>query len=151
MTGYEITITNSEGTIEFSTANEDNAVSIESVEFRMNTINDNTRNRADAVRAEFEIKGTVDNNNRDNTLKLLKWSIDKDQKTLYRDVEVIVYNSKNCSGDVLRRYQIANMFVIDYEEFNVIEKDGKENEEALNFRLFIAQKEGNKDIKVFSN
>ena len=64
---------------------------------------------------------------------------------------MIVYNSKNCSGDVLRRYQIANMFVIDYEEFNVIEKDGKENEEALNFRLFIAQKEGDKDIKVFSN
>lgn len=151
MPGYEITISNNDGTIEFSTKEEGNAVSIESVEFRMNTINDNTRNRADAVRAEFEIKGIVDNNNSENTLKLLKWSIDQDQKTLYRDVEVVVYNSGNCSGDVLRRYQISNMFVIDYEEYHITEKDSNKNQETLNFRLFIAQKEGDKDIKVYSN
>lgn len=150
MAGYKISITNSEGAIEFSTAGEDNAVSIKSVEFRMNTLNDDTRNRADTVRAEFEIKGKIDNNNRDNTLKLLNWSIDKNQKTLYRDVEVIVYNSENCSGDVLRRYDISNMFVIDYEEFCVNEENSQ-NKETLDFRLFIAQKDGDKTIKVYSS
>lgn len=146
MAGYQVSISNSEGVIEFSSEKEDNAVTIRTVDFRMNTINDNTRNRADAVRAEFEIRGEINKSNRDNTLKLLKWSVDNNQKTLYRDVEVVVYNSENLTGDVLRRYQIANMFVIDYEETNCAD-----NAELLNFRLFIAQKEGDKDIKIFSN
>lgn len=145
MAGYQVSISNSEGVIEFSSEKEDNAVTVKTVDFRMNTINDSTRNRADAVRAEFEIKGEINKSNRDNTLKLLKWSIDNNQKTLYRDVEIVVYDSENLTGEVLRRYQIANMFVIDYEETTCLD-----NDEMLNFRLFIAQKAGDKEIKIFS-
>lgn len=146
MAGYQINISNSEGEIEFSSEKEDNAVTIKTVDFRINTINDNTRNRSDAIRAELEIRGEINKSNRESTLKLLKWSIDNNQKTLYRKVEVVVYDSENLTGEVLRRYEIANMFVIDYDETTCSESD-----EMLNFRLFIAQKEGDRDIKIFSN
>lgn len=142
MAGYQISITNSEGSIEFSSKAENNAVTITEVNFRMNTLDDNARDHANAVRAEFEIKGSIDENNKSNTLKLLKWSIDNDQKTLYRDVEVVVYNDTGLTGEVLRRYQVKQMFVIDYEETSSDENRGY-------FKLFIAQKADNKEIKIY--
>lgn len=142
MAGYQISITNSEGVIEFSTKQENNAATITEVNFRMNTLDNNACDHANAVRAEFEIKGSIDENNKSNTLKLLKWSIDNDQKTLYRDVEVVVYNNPNLTGEVLRRYQVKQMFVIDYEETS---SDGNRGY----FKLFIAQKADNKEIKIY--
>ena len=145
MAGYQVSITNSEGSIEFSSSeegSENSAVTITEVNFRMNTIDDNVQNHSDAVRAEFEIKGKINDKNKSNTLKLLKWSIDNDQKTLFRDVEVVVYVSENATGAILRRYQVKQMFVIDYEESNGDKAEGL-------FRLFIAQKKGNREIKIY--
>lgn len=142
MAGYQMSISNSEGVIEFSTEKENNAHTITEVNFKMNTLDDNTTNRADAVRAEFEIKGKIDKNNKTNTLKLLKWSIDSNDSTMYRDVEVVVNENANLTGSVLRRYQVKQMFVIDYEETCCNNTEGS-------FRLFIAQKSDNKEIKIY--
>lgn len=143
--GYNVTISNSESAIEFSTADESSAPSITSVTFKMNTLDDSTRNHSDSVRAEIVIKGNINEDNRDNTLKLLQWAIDSDLNTMYRDVDITVYEDTKQTGKVLRCYQVKNMFVIDYQE-------NKSQQKAANyeFELFIAQKENCSDIKVFA-
>lgn len=145
MAGYAVEIKNSEDMISFSTADAGDKPDITKVIFTMNTLDNSTRNKADSVRSELEISGTINAENRDRTKMLAKWSLDADRKTLYRDVEVVVYSSRNCTGDVLRRYQISNMFVIDYAE--TFDGDG----DSGTFKLFIAQKEGNNKKEVFSS
>lgn len=145
MAGYQLTIKNVEDIIELSTKEQNGKADVTSVSFKMNTIDENTRNRADSVRGEITIKGNITPENKDNTKKLAKWSMDSDKKTLYRDVEVVVYDAENCTGDVLRRYQMNTMFVIDY-----IEDFGNESDSGI-YELFIAQREGNEKKEVFSS
>ena len=145
MAGYKLNIKNNEETITFSTEIKNgDKQDITKVSFKMNTLDDMSRNRSDAVRAEVVIIGNITVENRDNTKKLAKWSMDANRKTLYRDVELVVYDSDNCSGDVLRRYEISTMFVLDYEE-------NFESADSGIFTLFIAQKDGSDSKEVFSS
>lgn len=145
MAGYKLLIKNNEEVIELSTAEQNGKPDITKVTFKMNTLDNTTRNRADAVRGELQIEGIITPDNRDNTKMLAKWAMDTDRKTLYREVEVIVYDGKNCTGDILRRYQMNSMFVIDYDE-----QFGSDSDSG-DFKLFIAQKEGNEKKEVFSS
>lgn len=145
MAGYELTIKNAEELIELSTKNGDGSPEIQTVKFKMNTLDDSTRNRADAVRAEITITGCITRENRDKTKCLAKWAMDENRKTLYRTVSIVVIDGKNNTGDVLRRYEFDNMFVVDYdEEFGSSADQGT-------YSLFIAQKEGNEKKEVFSS
>lgn len=145
MAGYNLSIKNNEEVIELSTEEEVGKPVITEVSFKMNTLDDHARNRADAVRGELKITGVITAENRDETKPLAKWAMDADRKTLYRSVEIVVYDGKNCTGEVLRRYQFSNMFVIDYEE-----NFGGDSDSGT-FELFIAQKEGNEKKEVFSS
>lgn len=143
--GYELSIKNNTETIEMSTKEKEDVADIKEIRFKMNTLDDYTTNRADSVRAELRIEGTITTENRDNTKKLAKWAMDDDRKTMYRDVELVAYEGENCSGDVLRRYKIDQMFVIDYEE-----EIGDKSDYGT-FKLFIAQKDGSAKKDVFSS
>lgn len=145
MAGYKLLVKDNSEVIELSTAEQNGKPDITKVVFKMNTLDDNTRNRADSVRGELKIEGIITPDNRDNTKMLAKWAMDADRKTLYRDVEVIVYDGINCTGDILRRYQMSSMFVIDYDE-----QFGSDSDSGT-FELFIAQKEGNEKKEVFSS
>lgn len=146
MAGYQLTIKNSEETIEIFTKDSTDS-DITSLSFKMKTINDNTKSRADCVKGELVIKGYITSENKDKTKRLAKWSIDSDQKTMYRDVEIVVYTSENCTGDVLRRFQMDSMFVVDYlEEFGELSRDEKGT-----YTLLIAQKEGKRNKEIFSS
>lgn len=145
MAGYQLTIKNSEETIELSTKEAEGMPEIKSLIFKMNTLDDKTKNRADCVRGELTIIGNITPESRDKTKSLAKWSMDANKKTLYRNVEIVVYEGENCTGDVLRRYQIDTMFVVDYiEEFGAASDVGQ-------YTLFIAQREGNGKKEVFSS
>ena len=148
MAGYNMTIKNSEETIEFSTKDMDDKPDITGIQFKMNTLDDLVRNKADSVRNEFVINGNITGTNRDYTKKLAKWAMDTDKKTLYREVEIVVYDSQNCSGEVLRRFEASNMFVIDYEE---IFSNAENDSDSGTYKLSIAQKEGNSRREVFSS
>ena len=145
MAGYQLSIKNAEETIDLSTKEKNDSAEIQTVKFKMNTLDDSTRNRADAVRVELTITGTITEKNREKTKRLPRWAMDANKKTLYRNVSIVVYDSENCTGDVVRRYEVDSMFVIDYEEeFGGLDGTGK-------YTLFIAQKEGNEKKEVFSS
>ena len=146
MAGYLVNIINNEGTIEISSKEENNEVTITSVDFCINTLDDKTRNNSDAKRVEIIIKGTINKGNKDNTLKLLKWAFDDDQNTLYRKVEIEVYSDAKMTGALLRRYEVNEMFVIDYKE-----KKSEEKNENMAFEMFLAQSDKSNELKVYSN
>lgn len=149
MAGYQLTIKNAGETIELSTKEKEGKPEIRGIRFKMNTLDDNTKNRSDSVRGEMLIIGNITPENKEKTKRLAKWSLDSDKKTLYRDVVLVVYDAENCTGDVLRRYEINTMFVIDYEEtFGEI---SDKSSDSGTFRLFIAQREGNGKKEVFSS
>ena len=156
MNGYKLTIKNGEETIAFSTAEGEyrGSVPITGAEFKMNTLNDETVNRPDEVRVELKIYGNITEQDREETLKLTKWSMDANRKTLYRDVELTVYSNQNCTGDTLRVYQFSSMFVIDYQEsFTKLRGEDKSSQDGDmgTFLLFIAQKAGSEEKHVYAD
>ena len=98
MAGYRLTIKNAGESIELSTKEQEGKAEIRGIKFKMNTLDDSTQNRADSVRCEMTITGFVTPENKDKTKRLAKWSMDSDKKTLYRDVELLVYDAENCTG-----------------------------------------------------
>ncbi|MEY8516988.1 hypothetical protein AALC25_08675 [Lachnospiraceae bacterium 29-84] len=143
--GYKLTIKNQQGeVIALSTEEEHGHPDITNVSFKMNTIDDNTRNRADSVRCEIVIEGMITKENKELTKQLANWAKNSADKAIYRDVELVVHERRNCTGEVLRRYEINTMFVIDYEEVF-----GKESDSGV-YTLFLAQREGNGKKDVFS-
>lgn len=143
MAGYALRVNSSEGNFELGTATTNGKSIITSVKFKMNTMDDATLNRSDAVRAELRITGVITNDSRDLTKNLATWAIDDNLSTLYRNVEIDVNQADNNTGEIIRRYNIDNMFVVDYEE-------STSNKDVGTFELFLAQKEGKYKIEVFS-
>ena len=144
MAGYSLTIKNNADIIEISTKNLIDKEPITNVTFKMNTLDDLSRNRADAVRAELVIEGNISEGYKEEIRKLAKWSLDSNKTTQYRNVELIVNDGQDMSGKVLRRYTIDQMFVIDYEE-----EFEEGDSESGTYKLFIAQKQGSYKKEVF--
>ncbi len=153
MHGYTLTIENEnvepiKFTVEDSEREADK--SITDVQFKMNTLDDNSKSKSDSIRYELVIKGNINSANKDQTKMLANWAIDANEKSMYRTVEVVINTQSNFSGETLRRYQATGMFVVDYvEKFNDINDAGKDTESGK-FELFIAQKVGSKQKDVFS-
>lgn len=143
MAGYSLTIKNNADVIEISTKDLRDKPPITKAKFTMNTLDDLSRNRADAVRAELIIEGNISEEYKEEIRKLAKWSLDSNKTTQYRNVELIVNDGEDMSGKVLRRYTIDQMFVIDYEE------EFGEDSESGTYKLFIAQKQGSYKKEVF--
>ena len=144
MAGYSLKIKNNADVIEISTKDLIDKEPITNVTFKMNTLDDLSRNRADAVRAELVIEGNISEGYKEEIRKLAKWCLDSNKTTQYRNVELIVNDGQDMSGKVLRRYTIDQMFVIDYEE-----EFEKGDSESGTYKLFIAQKQGNYKKEVF--
>ncbi len=153
MHGYTLTIENEnvepiKFTVEDSEREADK--SITDVQFKINTLDDNSKSKSDSIRYELVIKGNINSANKDQTKMLANWAIDANEKSMYRTVEVVINTQSNFSGETLRRYQATGMFVVDYvEKFNDINDAGKDTESGK-FELFIAQKVGSKQKDVFS-
>lgn len=124
---------------------------ITDVTFKMNTLNDSTLNRANAVRCELIIKGTINKGTKEETMKLTKWSMATNgENSLYRKVTVTVYTDGG-REEVLRQYTVDKMFCIDYDEIFGGNKDDGTGSETGTFTLYIAQREGSYSKDVFAN
>ena len=146
MVAYNVKIESVDGAINFDEGTDKEGNSISKVTFKMNTLNDDTLNRDSAVRCELEIEGLITKQNKEETMKLAKWSMLNSGDALYRKVTVTVYTDGG-REEVLREYTVEKMFCIDYDEqFS----DGVQNE-AGKFTLHIAQREGNHSKDVFAN
>lgn len=121
---------------------------ITDIQFFMNTLNDNTLNRSQSVRAEFIIKGSIDDKSKSEIQKLAAWAIATEKDKVYRDVNIIIRDNSDTSGETLRRYNFSEMFVIDYKE---IFKSSAEKDDQGSFELLIAQKEKGKVKEVLPN
>lgn len=132
--GYKIKITGGSEVIELTTVGSPG--SLKSVTFKMNTLDDHSRNRASDIRCEIVLEGSIQADTLDATVSLAKWSMDANAKSIYRSVELEIYEDAECTGKLLRRYEVDDMFVLDYSE-----KFGESTENGT-FTLFIAQKEG---------
>jgi len=156
MKGYKLSIKNSAGdeislstAVEKGQANELGSPDITEARFKMNTLDNSVVARASSVRAELMISGNITENNKEKILKLALWATDDNPKTIYRSVELIVYSDQYCQGEVLRTYNISNMFVVDYtEEFTNIDSGHVKDADLGAFKLFIVQRDGNTQKKI---
>lgn len=133
---YEITIEGNE-TIEFTM---ENVLSnkITDVEFKSNTIDDDTLEHDSNARCEFVIKGKIDEKSNVEVLKIAKWSIEKED--VHRKLKIKVYDQNN--KKVLRTYIFDRIFCIDYSE--------KLCGNDLTFELYAAQSK-NKEMSIISD
>jgi hypothetical protein len=148
MAFFELKVSSeTEKDIIFSLGEDKNTIT--DIQFFMNTLNDDTLNRSQSVRAEFVIKGSIDDKSKSEIQKLAAWAIATEKDKIYREVNIIVKDNNSDSGEVLRRYIFSEMFVIDYKEIFGPKKDNKDDEGS--FELLIAQKEKGKVKEVLPN
>lgn len=134
-------------TIEFK-VNNDEDKGFSSVKFKMNTIDNDVKGRATGIRAEFLIKGVINDSTKNEVQKLAAWAITKEEEELYRSIEIVVKNNESQTAKVLRRYVFSDMFVVDYKES--FGKDTSANNIGK-FKLFVAQKASGTSRKVLPN
>ncbi len=102
--------------------------------YKLDTVDDNTLDRDTNARCTFEIHGIIDVKSADITLKLAKWS--KEKKSVYRKLEIEVYDDGNDGGEnKLRYYEFDRIFCIDYTE----EWGLKDQKNDNRFTLYLAQ------------
>lgn len=134
--GYEIKIKDDKGKqIILNTEGTGNNT-IDKVYFRKKTL-PNANNRANSMHCEFEITGELNNNTKQQLKDVACWALDVNKDTLYRTVEIIVYedDEEKTTEKTYRNYKFSNMYVIDYEE--AFDKNGKDEGD---FMLLIGQK-----------
>lgn len=151
--GYRLTITDSKGgeIVLSSMENEcQGKGDIIAASYKSNTLNDDAIARSNDVRAEIRVIGRITKENKKATCDVANWSKETDSDLIYRKVKLEAYVSTS-SSEMLRSYEIENMFVIDYTEGYEIptenfpsENLNGENDNGL-FELYLVQKNGNYD------
>lgn len=111
---------------------------ITEIEFKMNSIDDNSPTRDRGARCEIRIKGTIDDASYKETIKLMQWAVSK--KDNLRVVKIIVRDESK-DDQLMRTYELDNMFCVDCEE------TWKENKGF--FSIFIAQAPNEKQTDIF--
>ncbi|BDA10612.1 hypothetical protein E0L01_02560 [Megamonas funiformis] len=139
---YTMTITTKDGSevIEIGKLQEDNKderTVITGIEFNIDTIDDNVRNKSNAVLAKIKICGELKDFLTERLMKIFKWSCEYDEEKWYRTIEIEV---KTSNGKVIRTYIFTDVFVVDYKE--IYKADGN-NAESSRFELYLTQKENN--------
>ncbi len=118
---------------------------ITDVEVHMDTVNNDARNKSNAMLAKIKIVGKINSEIREEVLNIFNWSKELDQKKWYRTIEI---KAKSSMSEVFRTYIIPNVFVVDYFENYKTEMEG--NNEADQFELYLTQQENNfKTIEAF--
>ncbi len=134
-TGFEVEITQTEG----EPINLDEK-SIKTVEFKIDTVEEDVKDRSENVINKVVIIGNITPENREETRKLALWSLDKKREKVYREMSITLATG----GETLRTYRMDKAFCIDY-----IETFGIKGENT--FELVAAQRKDNLgSIKVGS-
>ena len=114
------------------------------VEVHMDTVDENVKQRANAILARVKIVGNLDKILAERAKKIFDWAINYNDDAWYKDVEIEMSTSATVSVPI-RTYIIPNMFVVDYKE--TYNAEG----ESSHFELYLTQKDGNmQKIKNFN-
>ena len=113
---------------------------ITSAEVVFDTINNNTQKKSNAILAKMTLCGKIATEINDSLIKISEWARDLKNETTYRKVTLTIYEDED--GQVLRIYELPDMFVCDYKE---IYKSASEND-AFTFELKLTQRENRLDI-----
>ncbi|MBD3879630.1 MAG: hypothetical protein SR1Q5_08100 [Quinella sp. 1Q5] len=126
---YELKIESGDNVIEIK---EDSTIYF--AEVFLDTINNNTQKKSNAMLACVTIQGNIDASINDRLINISEWARDLNDKTTYRKVTLTV---KEDATTILRTYEIPDMFVCDYREVYGNPSDDK----TSFFELNLTQKE----------
>lgn len=155
--GYDLKITDNKGNEIVLSSMEgkcDGKQDIIAASYTSNTINNEAVSRSNDVRAEIKIIGRITRENKAMTCNVANWAKETNTDLTYRTVTLTVYPTTTSSAtDILRNYEIKNMFVLDYTECfemtteNLDSWKGDISTEDDNgiFELYLVQKNGNYD------
>lgn len=134
-TGFEVRITQAGGNEIYL---DDKAVS--SVEFFVDTIDENVKDRSEDVVNKVIVTGKLSEENKTATRDLLKWSLATKSGEVYRSAEITIRINKTTQ---VRIYKMDKVFCLDYREKFV---NGANDSE---FELKFSQRKDNMEsIKV---
>ena len=123
--------------------NEGESQKITSLIVELDTINDQSRQKSNAMLAKIEIVGLLDSSIKGEIIKLFNWAKEQNAEKWYRNIEIKV---KTSNEDVDRIYNFENVFILDYSEVYTDEADNKKDY----FKVKLTQKENNfKKIATF--
>ena len=123
--------------------NEGESKKITSLIVELDTINDQSRQKSNAMLAKIEIVGLLDSSIREEIRKLFIWAKELNEEKWYRNIEIKV---KTSNENVDRIYNFENVFILDYSEVYTDEADNKKDY----FKVKLTQKENNfKKIATF--
>ena len=105
---YELKIESGDNVIEITEES-----TIYFAEVFLDTINNDTQKKSNAMLARVTIQGNIDESINDRLIKISEWARDLNDKTTYRKVTLTV---KEDATTILRTYEIPDMFVCDYRE-----------------------------------
>ena len=101
----------------------------------LDTLNNDTQKKSNAMLARVMIKGNIEPNINESLIKISEWARDLKNETTYRKVTLIMKDDE--AGSMLRTYEIPDMFVCDYRE---VYSSPKEDTTSF-FELNLTQKE----------
>ncbi|MFI3211156.1 MAG: hypothetical protein R3Y64_08955 [Peptostreptococcaceae bacterium] len=113
-----------------------NLTHIKNIQFKSDTIDTYPMDRTGNIVNKIDIEGEIVKENQEMTKKLIDWSFAKTKSEIYREVEIVAYDA----DDVIRRYQLDTVFVMDYTE--------KFDQTNATYKLEISQRQANLD-KIF--
>ena len=126
---YELKIESGDNVIEITEES-----TIYFAEVFLDTINNDTQKKSNAMLARVTIQGNIDVSINDRLINISEWARDLNDKTTYRKVTLTV---KEDATTILRTYEIPDMFVCDYREAYGNPSDDK----TAFFELNLTQKE----------
>ncbi|MBR2773365.1 MAG: hypothetical protein IKD73_00035 [Selenomonadaceae bacterium] len=126
---YELKIESGDDVIEITEEN-----TIYFAEVFLDTINNDTQKKSNAMLARVTIQGNVEPGINERLIKISEWARDLNDKTTYRKITLTV---KEDATTTLRTYEIPDMFVCDYREVYGNPSDDK----TSFFELNLTQKE----------
>lgn len=106
------------------------------IDIKIDTIDDDVRNKSVAMLAKVVIRGEIKSEINDELKQIFQWAYESSEEKWYRTIKILV---KSSEGNILRTYILKNVFVVDYKEF--YKTDGT-NEKSV-FELFLTQQENN--------
>lgn len=116
--------------------NEGEGKKITSLVVELDTINDQSRQKSNAMLAKLEIVGLLDSSIKGEIIKLFNWAKEQNEDKWYRNIEIKV---KTSSDNVYRTYKFDNVFILDYKETYTDESESNKNYFTVN----LTQKENN--------
>lgn len=126
---YELKVEAGDNVIEIK---EENTIYFADVS--IDTINDDTQKKSNAILARMTLQGKIDPSINDALMKISEWARDLKNETTYRKVTLTI---KDAEDSILRTYEIPDMFVCDYSEVY----GDPDNENGTFFSLKLTQKE----------